>query len=192
MSERIDILSTPKNMGAKFTVDHTVSSVDLVQCVPGAPQTMVAGGGTILGGGYEFENGDNFHILSAGYHIPERFVMSQYEFGGGGEFTLPVMVLRGSVTGGAGPYLPLTQFGNNGSLRLPFENSEISIGTFVDVIELGLVGGGGTFTIECLFPFTIGADSPQVSMINVPADFADGTVIYVTPFVKVLHNFALS
>lgn len=190
MSEQIDILSTPYNMGAQFTVNTAVNSVDLVQCVPGIPQIMTAGGGTILGGGYEFSNGDNFEILSAGYQIPENFVMSQYDVAAGGEQMLPIMYLQADPVGAA-PAIPVTQFGNNGTLRMPFECYELSLGTFVDITALGVVGTGGGFVLQMLFPFLVGVDNPRVSMINVPAAL-NGEIIQVTPFIKVRHNFTLT
>lgn len=188
MAYQVDILSTQIQNGAQFTVNTAVNSVDLVPSFPGNPQTLFAGSGTVGGGGNLFSEGDNFTILSAGYHMPENFVMAQYEIAGGGEYPFPIMFLRGAVTGG-GPILPITQFGNNGNLRFPFENYEMSLNTFVDPVKRGLVGGD--FELQILFPLTSGADSPQVSMINVPAAL-NGVVIYVTPFIKVLHNFTLT
>lgn len=190
MPEQIDVLSAPFQMGAQFTVNIAVASVDLVPCVPGVPQILTAGGGTILGGGYEFRNGDNFEILSAGYHIPENFVMAQYDTAGAGEFMLPIMFLQADPVGAA-PAIPVQQFGNNGTLRMPFEEYEISLGSFVDIEALGVTGTGGGFSLQMLFPYTVGLDNPRVSMINVPPAL-DGEIIQVTPFIKVRHNFPLT
>lgn len=188
MSYQVDILSCPAATGAEFTVNTAVNSVDLVASVPGNPQTMTAGAGTLGGGGFLFDEGDNFTILSAGYQIPESFVMGQYETAAGGEYTFPVMFLRGAVEGG-GPILSIDQFGNNGLLRFPFENYEMSLGTFVDPVKRGLVGN--KFRLQVLFPQTVGGDNPQVSMMNVPAAL-NGQKFYVTPWIKVLHNNKLT
>lgn len=188
MAYQIDVLSTPANLGAKFVVDTTGPvSVDLQQCVPGNPQIMTAGSGTIGGGGYLFADGDCMTILSAGYMIPFGFNMAQYETGAGGEYTMPVMYLRGQVP--AGPILSVNQFGNNGNLRFPFNDYELSLGTFFDPVKRGITGGA--FRLETLFPLLAGGDNPQVSMINAPAAL-NGETIYVTPFIKVLHNFPLT
>lgn len=187
MAYQIDVLSTPHNMGAKFTANAAVNSVSLVPCVPGNPQIMTAGSGTIGGGGYSFADGDCMTILSAGFMMPENFVMAQYSVAGGGEYTMPVMYLRGQVP--AGPILSIDQFGNNGNLRFPFSDYELSLGTFFDPVKRGITGGA--FQLETLFPLTAGLDYPQVSMINLPAAL-DGTTFYVTPFIKVLHNFPLT
>lgn len=195
MPEQIDILSAPYQYGAMFTVNVAVNSVSLVPVVPGTPMTLTAGGGTIGGGGFEFQEGDNFEILSAGFHIPESFTLAQYSVAAGGEFMLPIMYLRGQVIGGAAPWAPINQFGNNGTLRIPFSDYEMSVGSFVDVIDTGLVSGlaspFGTFVLQTIFPYTVGLDYPQISMINAPAAL-DGVDIYVTPFIKVRHSFTLS
>lgn len=190
MPEQIDVLSAPYQYGAMFTVNTAVNSVNLVPVVPGTPMTLTAGGGTIGGGGFEFQVGDNIEILSVGFHIPENFTLAQYSVAGGGEFMLPIMYLRGQVLGG-GPWAAITQFGNNGTLRIPFSDYEMSVGSFVDVVDTGLIGGSGVFSLQTIFPYTLGLDYPQISMINAPAAL-NGVDLYVTPFIKVRHNFTLT
>ena len=97
------------------------------------------------------------------------------------------------LLGVAGNYHELQGF-KNASYPLPafpFENYEMSVGTFADVTSLGLIGGSSKYVLQTLFPYTIGVDFPQISMINVPAAL-DGLDIHVTPFIKIRHNFTLT
>ena len=182
MAEKIDVFSTPYGKGARFTVNTAVNSVDL-DSVTGNPEKMLAGAGVGL-----LADGDCFEILSCGFIMPENFVLSQYSTAAGGTLLQPVMFLNMEVP--AGPVSPIEPFGNNGQQRIPFENYEMSIGSFVDPVKLGVTGGA--FQINCRFPLEVNiGDLPQVSMINVPAAL-NGEIFDVTPFIKIRHNFNLT
>lgn len=183
MAARIDVFSLNANFGAEFTVDITKASVPLTASA--FNQKLRCGlGGSVGANRYLFKAGECFTILSAGFVIPENFVLSNYDMSGGGELTLPIFSL--SIENElSGMTKNLIYFGNNGFLRIPFENYEMSLGTFVDAKKLGM--GDENFWIKGTFPFILGADNPMISMQNVPATL-NGVKFYVTPFVKILHN----
>lgn len=180
MPEIIDILTPRINECPQFTVDTTMVSVPL-SAFPGG-SIIEAGGGTNL-----FSRGDNFILLSAGYFIPESFVMGEYPGAGLSEFSAPVMVFQGQNFGGG--VISLNQVGSNGLLRIPFPRYEVMIGAFVSPEDIGINDAGGWY-LRLIFPFTSGVDIPQVSMVGVPAAL-HGLTYHVVPFVKVLHNFGL-
>lgn len=189
MAEIIDLLTCPVDNGAMFTVNIAVDSVDLVP-VTGVPEIMYAGLGTS-----KFTAGDSFIVLSTGYFLPESFVMAVHEHAAPGtEFmSVPALQLY-ALDFHDGLHKALGEFGNNGILRLPFSNYELSIGVFVNPIYNRDFTGApmpitGMFQLSTIFPFLnpLGVDFPQVSMQGVPVGM-DGKTYYVTPFVKVLHN----
>lgn len=180
MAEIIDVLTTPIDKGAQFTVNTAVATVDLVT-VTGFQERMYAGSGTSL-----FARGDNFILLSCGFFIPESFVMSEYENLGPGDYPVPVLLFAGEKQGGG--IISFFNIGSNGLLRIPFANYEMSNGVFINPEDNNLTDN---FYFTCLFPYTVGVDRPQISMQNVPAAL-NGDTFYVTPFVKILHNTALT
>jgi hypothetical protein len=182
MPEIIDVLSAPIGKGAQFIVNTAAAAVDLTPVIIGLAQTMEAAGGV-----KRFRQGDNLIILSAGYFIPESFVMAQYRVGGLNT-SLPVLYLAGQSA--PGPSIPLHCWGNSGAMMLPFSNYEIASGVYLNPEDNNL-NAGITFNIQSLFPLINGGVYPQVSMINVPAAL-NGTTIQVTPFIKILHNFELT
>lgn len=184
MAEIVDILAPPLGHGAQFTVNIAVASVPLTPIIVGSGQVMEAGSGA-----FKFDRGDNFVVLSAGYTIPENFVMAQYQsLGGANEYPYPVLFFQLAGALGYGP-VPLRTVGASGSVRLPMENFEWSLGVFTDVEND--IAIPEDFYILSLFPLIAGAPQPQVSMINAPAAL-DGVTIEVTPFIKVLHNLPLT
>lgn len=183
MAEIIDVLSAPLGHGAQFIVDAAVDSVDLSPVIVGLAQTLESGLGA-----FNFTRGDNIIILSAGYHIPESFALAQYSDAGAQTISLPNLYL--AAQSAPGPSIPITSWGHNGVMRLPFPNYECSVGIFINPEELGL-DDGAQFVLQSVFPSTAGLGVPQVSMINVPAAL-DGKTIFVTPFIKILHNIPLA
>ena len=182
MAEIIDILMPNIDAAPTFTVNNAVNSVDLVPNPAGA-QVMYAGGNVS-----KFLRGDSFIVLSCGYFVPEGFRIYGYEEAGLLKWPVPIFVLAARPAGG-GIDVPILSFGNNGLLRIPFPNYEISIGTFCDPEANNLTGA--TFELKEAFPYVSGIDSVQISMVNVPAAL-NGIVFKVIPWVKVLHNFALT
>lgn len=181
MPEYIDYLSARTHEGGQFIVDTTGPiSVDMTSTLIDF-STLYAGNGT-----FEFTRGDCFIILAAGYWIPERFTLYNYEDAGTLHDSFPKLNLRGhELVSGAN--IPLHQVGSNGFVRMPLPNSEVSLGVFTDPESEGI---DENFSIQAFFPFQSGVDRPQVSMVNVPAAL-NGETVYVTPWIKVLHNFPL-
>jgi hypothetical protein len=182
MPEIVDVLSAPLGKGAQFIVNTAAASVDLTPVIIGTAQNMEAAGGV-----NRFRQGDNLIILSAGYFIPENFVLSQYR-AGGVNTSLPVLYLAGQSA--PGPSIPLHCWGNSGAMMIPFPCYEIASGVFLDP-ESNNLNAGITFRIQSLFPLINGGVYPQISMVNVPAAL-NGLTIQVTPFIKILHNFELT
>ena len=182
MPEIIDILSCQVNAAPTFTVNNAVNSVDLTPNPAGA-QKMYVGGNLS-----KFARGDNFIIHSFGYFIPEGFRFYSYEDGGVTHYPFPLLVIAALKSGG-GPSIPVSSFGNLGAMRVPFPNYEFACGTFTDAERLGLTDA--TFELQESFPYPTGSDTVQISMINVPAAL-NGIIFPVIPWIKVLHNVALS
>lgn len=181
MSEIIDILSTNLLSGAEFTVNTALKSVDLTS-VTGTTEKMLAAGLS----GSAFTRGDNFIVLSAGFKLPDSFVMYQNAAGAGNESMVCMHLNAREVVSGV--EIPLTPVGYGGLIKIPFANYETSLGVFVDIESL-LVNEN--FYITCEFPYLVaGGGAPQVSMSNVPAAL-DGETFVATPFIKVLHNIVL-
>jgi|WetSurMetagenome_2_1015567.scaffolds.fasta_scaffold20458_7 hypothetical protein len=179
MSERISILTPVLTDCPAVVVNTAVNSVDIPDAA--APKTLRGGIQTM----FEFTNGDNIMLLSAGYFIPERFAI--YEHGGAGLMVNPVMAVKfGAYRIVAGTRVTLNQFGNNGVLKLPFPNYEMSLGAAIDTASLI----GENFSLEVDFPFGSGVDQVRLSMVGVPAAM-NGITVHIVPFVKVLHNFEL-
>ena len=183
MGEIIDLLTPKVDEGASFTVDTTVPAVDLDVTSPGL-QVLYAGSGN----SHRFARGDCFIVLSCGYFIPNGFAFHSYEEAGSQKLAFPAMLLQGlrSITGPPG--ISIFSFGNLGTMKIPFPNYEIAAGTFTDTEDNNL---DEDFDLTIIFPYTVGVDKPQISMTNVPATL-HGTTFRVIPFVKVLHNIALS
>lgn len=182
MAERIDILMPNVDAAPTFTVNNAVNSVDLVPN-PAGTQTMYAGANVS-----KFQRGDSFIVLSCGYFMPEGFRIYGYEEAGMLKWPVPLLLLSARPAGG-GIDIAINSFGNNGQIRIPFPNYEVSIGTFCDPEENSLTGA--TFELKEAFPVVSGIDSVQVSMINVPAAL-NGIVFKVIPWFKILHNFPMT
>lgn len=185
MPEIIDIMS-PNETECPGIVVNTAAvggAVPIIQPVPGASVPFHAGSGAS-----NFARGDNFTLLSVGYFIPERFVLHNYMTTGTSDDTTPIIQLQGWPLG-AGIPISLFNVGVNGGIRLPMPNYEFSMGVFVDVEANNFVQP--TFQLTSVFPLISGGDSPQVSMVDVPAAL-NGLVIRIIPFIKVLHNQTLT
>lgn len=173
--EIIDILIPNAGGGGTFTVNVAASSVPLF--APLIFNKMYTPSGKGL-----FARGDNLIILSAGYIMPESFVMANQT---GKPAAAIALVAHKNI---AGTDILITSFGNSGSVYVPFVNYEISIGVFVDTENLLI---NEDFYLQSVFPGNSLGAEPEISMNNVPAAF-DGLTFEVMPFIKVLHNTALS
>lgn len=185
MPEIIEIMTTAVDRGAQFTVNIAVPSVPLIQ-VPAAIPILFSASGIST-----FVQGDNFIVLSGGYFIPESFSLANYDSPSvpANNMAVPQMWLTAY---GLTTTLQhsIGAFGYNGRIRIPFPNYEFSIGTFVNVIN-NVSPINENFQLQLDFPSYPGAEQANISMQNVPAGL-DGQVIYVTPFLKVLHNLPLT
>ena len=180
MSERITILTPDVNFCPLITVNTAALSVPIPNM--GAPVAMYSSD-TVT---FLFQDGDNIELLSVGYHIPERFVL--YDSLPGVGATAPVIITRlYAYQNVSGVSVPLDQFGNNGNIKIPFPNYELSLGVFVDAHTVI----GEPFYLQIEFPVTTGFDVWNISMQNVPAAL-NGQTFHIVPFVKILHNFALT
>lgn len=175
--EIIDILTPDYDDCPNFTVNNAVDFVQVVNIIEFEFKACNLAASKFL-------RGDNFTVLSSGYFIPERFVLYSTQEVGGTNFSAPILQLYGTVGGGSIPLLP---FGNNGQLKLPLPNYEISLGCTIDAEANGLIDPLG-FILRGYFPTII--DSLQVSMIDVPLAL-NGKKFNIVPFIKILHNFQL-
>ena len=180
MSERITILTPDVNFCPLITVNTAVLSVPIPNMV--GPVAMYSSD-TVT---YLFSNGDNIELLSIGFFIPERFVL--YDSLPGVGATAPFIIARlYAYQNVSGVSVPLNQFGNNGNIKIPFPNYELALGVFVDAAtEIG-----EAFYMQIEFPITTGFDVWNISMVNVPVAL-NGQTFHIVPFIKVLHNFALT
>lgn len=179
--DRIDILTPELSQCASFTVNTAVNFVPLTPTVLGDP-ILYSGNDE-----YKFTKGDNITILSAGYFLPERFVIYGHDNAAAAKNCVPWLFLYSIGSAGAGSVV--WQFGSNGRLNCPFPNYEFSLGTFVDSIELGMIDPFYWLTLR--FPFQSDADNLNISMVDVPAAM-NGVKFYVVPFIKVLHTLPMT
>jgi hypothetical protein len=182
MAELIDVLTPPMSLCPTFTVNTGVLSVVIPDAVNYV--AMMASNGI----SNRFVNGDSFELLSAGYFIPERFVLYNKTGAGGNDVPCPVIAFQAyKITSAIG--VTLTQIGTGGRLKCPFPNYETAMGCFIN----SALSIGEPFRIEIKFPFPsgLGGGQCQVSMVNVPAAL-NGVVFTVIPWIKILHNFPLT
>lgn len=181
-TERISILVPSKADCPSFTVNTAVNSIDVVDA---AASVILRGGNQLL---HVFDNGDNVLLLSAGYYIPERFVLWDRDDSGGGDgYACPVMVIE-AYRENLGTTALLSQVGDNGYLKLPFPNYEWPLGVFVDAANI--VNDDYSLMVQFPVGSFLAGTYMQVSMIDVPAAL-DTLTFHIIPFVKVQHNFDL-
>lgn len=173
MAEIIDILNLKITESPNFVVNTAINSVSLNNC---GTQFIFRNASNKRW----FHQGDNIIILSVGFYLPESFVMAQRPAAGLNralfEFTL------GSDDTSLANYRPADAFGGSGNIFIPFPNYEMSIGTYIDA-ELYLQADDYVL----IGTFGNNANPIEISMINVPAAL-NGDTIYLTPWIKVLHN----
>ena len=198
MSEIIDVLTLQPNYAPFFTVPSDGSATS--KSVPMQNPNYVSLGNYPLmkaaGGLGRFNPGDNFTVLTAGFCLPESFVLASSP---ADCFQNNVSINLGTTKQqtGLGSVFYLPNFGADG-IQLPLENYEMPLGIFVDVTKLD-PSGGHPFMTNPFWIFGIfeplqdtpALVRPQVSMIGVPSQLY-GTTHHVTVFIKVLHNLALS
>lgn len=173
MAELIDVLMPKVSLCPTFTVDTT--GPDYVDIAAPAVAIMDLFSADVTR--YNFDQGDNFTILSFGYFVPENFATFEMA---GPNYAVPSwkMYLYRNVSLTSAP---IVQFGVNGSIQSPFPNYEMAMGIFLDV---------NTIVQENFHLQVSNTTRGRISMIGVPA-VLNTKVFHVVPFVKILHNFAL-
>lgn len=180
--ELIDILSPDNDLLPSFVVNTAVNFVNVTGiAAPGATLRPANGAWS------RFKRGDNFTVLSFGIFIPERFSVWDYPDASGLKRSAPIFELYGTCDAGA-TLKPILPFGNNGKIKIPFQNYEFSIGVFCDVESLGL-NTAAIYELMILYPSIV--NTLSISMVDVPAAM-NGLTFKIVPFIKVLHNFSLS
>lgn len=164
----IEILTPQPADYESFTSDHT-KNYQLVNMA--ASKTLY--NRNLAGNKHTFTPGDNIQILSVGITI-----QSPFNWYWGNDITPdPTMSLFYQV--GANQF-DLTQFGSQGTLSIDSPNYEFSIGTYIDFSALKA-------------PFELNFKINNVYIFNLGSPTAwDGMTYNVVPFVKILHNVALS
>lgn len=181
MAERISLMTPDMADCPGFTVNIGVNSVPVIPSV--APWVTLKDGGQAI---FNWARGDSFMILSAGYIIPERFCIYQYQANVSHDFPCPVMTLS-AYRPATADRIFLTQIGGNSYLRLPLPNYETCLGIWVDAEDTI----GAAFRLEMIFPFDPLVTPFHISMVGV-SGLVDGLTFKIVPFVKVMHNFALT
>ena len=181
--EFIEIMQPRISDCPKFTVNNAVNFVPVTN--------MLAESVFYSGSSYSvFTTADNLIILSAGYFIPENFVLWNMEDASG--VKEPTIQLRLRLKENTGTFWDIRGFGSGGTLPIPFPNYEISLGGFVNTKDLGL--NQTTYQLTGIMNYdstTATPDRMQISMVNVPAAL-NGTIFYIVPFVKVMHSILLT
>lgn len=184
MPELIDMLTPKLDHCPWFQVNTGALSVNLNEATAGTAEPYFASNTTS-----KFVRGDSFIILSVGFFVPNGFSLYGYLGAGFDQIPCPIMWMTGKNVGVVGHY-SILNFGNDGQFKIPFPNYEFSCGVFVNPEENSL-NLAPNFQLEAMFPVGFLLDQPQISMINVPASL-NGQRFTVIPFIKVLHNFALT
>lgn len=177
MAEIIDILTPNYTDCPYYTVNTGAKSVALG--AGAAIKMYVSGASSLIA---KFQSKDNLRIISAGFYIPENFVLAE------------------TNTGGA-PYIPLNQLqlfvynstpaetakmpgcGGRGVIPIPFSNYELTLDIFCDISSLTLNADNYFYIYSTLW-------ANRLSMVGVPAAF-DTDHIHAIPFLKILHTFPI-
>jgi hypothetical protein len=134
---------------------------------------------------YKFQNGDNIILLSAGFVLPENFVLADTNKGGtsvaANEMQLYVYKQSSLVPPPVGL---LPGLGDRGVLVIPMESYEVNANIFCDMSTLLAALAGEDFVIQGNLYVN------NISMLNVPVAL-NATTQHIIPFIKVLHNLPM-
>lgn len=134
---------------------------------------------------YKFQNGDNLILLSAGFILPECFVMADTPKAGTSIAANEMQLFVYKGTSLIPPHVGLLPgVGNRGVVVLPMENYEIALNIFCDMSTLLTALAGATFAIQGTCYLN------NISMQNIPVGL-DGTTQHIIPFIKVLHSLPI-
>lgn len=177
MAEIIDNLMQYGDAAFEFTVNTAMSSVDITQVV--GEDGILSKVGTVSGIEDEFQEQDNFILLSIGVSLPLGF---EFWPNDNNAFFGPFIDLyykRISAPSGV-----LNSF-RPASVHIPFPNYELSLGNFTIVPSLA-----ENFHLCFQFPRNVGGWNQRVSMLNVPAALNELT--FKAPiFAKILHTLPM-
>ena len=149
----------------KFTVDHSVNSVDfdttdtpnwffIFQTDPGK---------------YAFKSKDNIEILSVGLKLPYYFIEAE---------KMPVLEFSWVSSSSVGALAEIAP--PSGRVILPFANYELNLGVYIPFPTVS--PSTSKMLLRCQIV------DGDVSMIGVSDDILDDTVFTPIPFIKILHN----
>lgn len=176
MAEIIDVLMQYDDEAYEFTVNTAVNFVNLTQVNDGILSKV----GTVSGIENEFQEQDNFILLSIGVRLPLGFEFWPND--NAGSFFGPFIDLyykRISAAPGV-----LNSF-RPASVQIPFPNYEMSLGNFTIVPSLT-----ENFYLCFQFPRNVGGWNQRISMLNVPAALNEMT--FKAPvFAKILHTLPM-
>jgi hypothetical protein len=195
MSERYDVLFPRGNL-PYFTVDNTKAYVAL----------QYTGRSPILHNAvndYLFGIGDNFTILSYGVILPLSFQLDRSLNLGPG--TSPVAVTDpifaivldaiGQHSGKQYIFREVNDHFTDKSLYMIMENFDTAANIFINLQKQDANAGfyikDEPFYINMGITGAYSSENVGISMAGVP-DSLNGTIQYVTPYLKILHNFPLT
>ena len=161
--ELIEILSQNASNAAFFTVNTAVSFVPLAYSGGVDDGIMMDANGNEY-----FIPGDNYQMLSVGYHLPLSFEI--YNVLNGATDENVKINMATNLRGGGVPPLILPE-----KLYIPFPNFELNFGVFYKSF-------GEEIKLNFQFLYTV-----NISMVNVPVAL-NGLVFRVPIFSKIKHN----
>lgn len=176
-------MTIPKAFSPQFTVNLAVDFVGLT--------SAAGGGGTYktlenAAGNSEFQNGDNFSILSTGFVLPDCFTIYK-DTSNTTPLIYSAIILKGKTTG-AGYTIDVLGFGSG--INVPMENFELALDVFCDCKKQKAYTAPNLWLNENFYlqNFPI---SQRISMLGIPSAY-NGKTFYCSPFFKILHNFPLT
>jgi hypothetical protein len=182
MPEIIDVLTTLPSDSPRFIVNNAVDYLGLTYPTA-APYFLVNSSGASL-----FQKGDNFAILSAGYNLPEGFMLWKDPATLGVKQLVANMIyIYGAVSH---KDYHIDVLGNLTSVFIPLDNFELSLDVFVSCQKQSQYLVVPTTYLSEQFSLVTGANNINVSMKSVPAAY-NGKTLSLSPFFKILHNFPM-
>lgn len=188
MPEIIEVLNVQGVADEEERQSFTVDTAAVTFEVPlSAPPSPVGGYGAVLRGGnttggsrgtFVFSPNDNFNIIGIGLYLPFQFTFGSQS-----------CVVEMSWLDDLGAFGPVTEFGDQGRMIIPFENFEFPVNVNVPHKSPGQLVA---YFMTVGYPVQYRPEHEcRVSMVNVPSSLNTES-FFVSPFVRVLHNLELS
>lgn len=177
MAEIIDIISLPIGSCPTFTVNTGGPLyVAIVQNASSAMKNCLSLS--------KFQAGDSLICLSAGFTLPENFVLRNAANIGFDTFYPTISVVGYDTVTSLSFNMPL--FGGvSGGIQLPMSDFEFTMNGFFNASSIK-----NPYQIKAQFPIS-GINQLRVSMVNVPAAL-NGVVEEVGVFLKILHTLPMT